>query len=113
MDEAERIEICRALAVSHMWGQGGVASVFLDELGKRLPCLPTWSDLYSAHVKESRREHLGVITDEDELRRRLRDGYFLTNWDDDGCSLFRAPHFGGGLSQYVSKELAEKYKRSF
>lgn len=105
----ERVEICKAIAAACMWGHGGIAGVILDDLDKRLPGNPTWRDLHAQNQKAAEREKVGVITDEAELRRWLSRGYWLTNWDEDGCMLFNPPPMNG-LFKYVSKALAEAEK---
>lgn len=111
MDQDDRIAICNVIAASCMWGHGGLASVILDGLDKRLPHDPTWHAVYNEHSKAARREAVGVITDEKVLNDRLRDGYVLCNWDDDdGYSLFRPGRYGGGLDQYVSKALSDAHR---
>jgi len=104
----ERVTICKAIAVACMWGHGGIGSVIIESLDKKLPRDPTWKQLYDANIKEAKREAVGVITDETLLRSRLERGYHLTNWDEDGCSLFNPPPMNG-LSAYVAKDLAEKF----
>lgn len=108
MTEEERIETCKAIAVSCMWGHSGLASVIIERLDKALPSDPTWRQTYDANAKAAKRESVGVITDEKSLKSKLQRGYWLTNWDEDGCSLFNPPPMNG-LAQYVSKELAEIY----
>jgi len=110
MNDFERVIICKALAEGSLWGQGGHISVLLEKLDKRLPGTPTWGQLYTEHEKNARHEYLGVITDDKILQNRLNRGCWLTNWDDDGCSLFNPPPTNG-LNCYVSKELADRYKR--
>ena len=110
MTEDERIQVVKALACSHMWGQDGVAGVFLEMLDKRLPAQPRWQLLYANHCQEAKREYVGVLDDDSRLTDYLRRGYWLTNHSDDGCSLFNPPPMNG-LSMYVSKRLADKYRR--
>lgn len=112
MTDDERIQIVKALACSHMWGQGGVASVFLEMLDARLPANPSWVRLHAEHCKEAEREHMGVLDNDDRLNEYLRRGYWLTNYDEDGCSLFNPPPMNG-LCTYVSKRLADKYCRPY
>jgi len=108
MTEEERIEICKSIAIACMWGQGGIGSVILEAFDKRLPSEPTWHDLHNSIAEDARRESVGTIDDEEDLRWRLSRGYWLTNYDDRGCALFN-PQPMNGLSKYVSKRLAEKY----
>jgi len=110
MSEEERIAICKAIAASCMWGHGGIAAVIIEELDKRLPAELAWRQIYDANVKAAKRESVGVITDEAVLESRLKSGYWLTNWDDDGCSLFNPPPMNG-LDAYVSKDLAERRRK--
>lgn len=112
MTEEERIAICKAIAASCMWGHGGIAAVIIQALEKKLPAEVSWQQIYAENEKTAKRESVGVITDEAELQSRLRNGYWLTNWDDDGCSLFNPPPMNG-LSAYVSKELAQRRKPRF
>jgi hypothetical protein len=81
----------------------------------------SWHDTYSAVWKQAQRESVGVITDEEELKRYINPfstpfsygaGYWLTNFNEDGCSLFNPPPMNG-LCKYVSKELAEKYRSQY
>lgn len=110
MDEEVRIQIVKAMAIAGMWGNSGVMHVALDSMDKRIPFVPTWRDLYSQHAKEAKREEMGVIVAEEELICWLGRGYWLTNPDDDGCSLFN-PSPMNGLAKYVSRDLADKYYR--
>ena len=109
MDDVERTTICKAIARSCMWGQGGIASIILDRLQEVLPTDPSWREMYREHEKAAKREAVGVIDDEDKLRFWLRRGYWLVNFDADGASLFNPPPMNG-LYSYVSKDLAEKYR---
>ena len=111
MTNEEQEKICRAIAVSCMWGQGGIASVILEGLDKTGPKTDTsWREVYSSVAKDARRQSMGVITDAKELDGYLRRGYWLVNYDEDGCSLFNPPPMNG-LAKYVSKELADKHKK--
>lgn len=107
---SERVAIVKALAASHMWGQDGVASVFLGRLDKALPSESSWGLLYSEHAKAAQRECMGVLDDEERLNNYLTRGYWLTNYDEDGCSLFNPPPMNG-LATYVSKRLAEQHPK--
>lgn len=110
MTDGEQEQICRAIAVSCMWGQGGIASVILDRLDDKGPAMPKrWREVYQSVAKDAQRRQMGVITDQQELDRYLSRGYHLTNHDEDGCSLFNPPPMNG-LAKYVSKELADKHK---
>jgi hypothetical protein len=110
MTNEERDDICRAIAVSCMWGQGGIASVILEELQRRVP-LPdkTWAEAYNSISKAAQRDSVGVVTEQSDLDWHLQRGYWLANFDADGCALFNPPPMNG-LSRYVSKELADAYK---
>ena len=108
MSEDERIEVCKAVAVSCMWGHGGVGANIIERLEKALPSSPSWRELFNAHQKAARRESVGVITEERRLSDYLSRGYRLANWDEDGCSLFNPPPMNG-LAAYVDKVLADKY----
>ena len=90
-----------------MWGHGGVASVIADKLQERFPLATSWEDVLAAVSKGAERSEVGVIDDEKELRFWLDRGYYLTNYDADGCSLFNPPPMNG-LFKYVSKGLALK-----
>lgn len=109
MTNEERELICREIAILSMWGHGWVGSSLMDRLDKRLPGAPTWDKLYHDIADNARRDHVGRIDDEAALKWWMQRGYWLTNWDDKGCSLFNPPPMNG-LCKYVSKELAEKYK---
>lgn len=109
MTEEEQIAACKAIAASCMWGNSGLASVIIERLDKAIPCDPTWRQVYDANAKAAKRESVGVLSDEKTLKWMLQRGYWLTNWNEDGCCLFNPPPMNG-LSQYVSKELAEKYR---
>lgn len=110
MDEKEQIAICKAIAEACMWGQGGIASVIIDRLDKKVEAPRKWREVYVENSKAAQRESVGVLDDEDRLRIYLRQGYWLTNYNEDGCALFNPPPMNG-LCMYVTKELAEKYKR--
>lgn len=69
-----------------------------------------WREVYQSVAKDARRKSIGVVTDAKELDGYLRRGYWLVNYDEDGCSLFNPPPMNG-LAKYVSKELAEKHKQ--
>ena len=107
-DEA-RMKIVESVVVACGWGHGGIASVLLEEMDKRLPCVPTWQKLYSENHTRIWREHIGVITDEEELRGYMNRGYWLVNFGNDGCSLFNPPPMNG-LCKFVSRELAAKLR---
>ena len=120
MTNDEQDAICKAIAVSCMWGQGGIASVILERMDDAVPMERSWRSVYRAVRKQATRESVGVISDEEELKRYLNPfsnphayfnagRYWLTNFDEDGCSLFNPPPMNG-LSKYVSKELADKYR---
>lgn len=110
MTAEEQVAICKAIAVSCMWGQGGIASVILERMDSNGPAGPRgWTEVYREVQKPATRESLGVITERAELDRWLGRGYWLCNYDEDGCSLFNPPPMNG-LSQYVSKELAYTVK---
>lgn len=110
MTNEEQEQICRTIAVSCMWGQGGIASVILEGLDKSGPKSEMrWRDVYQTVAKDARRQSMGVITDAKELEGYLRRGYWLVNYDEDGCSLFNPPPMNG-LAKYVSKELADNHK---
>ena len=105
MTAHEQIQICKVLAIACMWGQGGICSVILDDLDKKMPMDPSWQQTFADHRKEATREHIGVITDENELRGYLNRGYWLVNGD----SLFNPPPMNG-LRKYVRKDLYDKFK---
>ena len=109
MTEDDQIAICKAIAVSCMWGQGGIAAVILERLDKKVPAPASWRAVYSDHAKGATREYIGDITDEAELIRRIDQGGWLVNFDEDGCDLFGPPPMNG-LEKHVSKELADKYR---
>lgn len=110
MTSDEQEQICRAIAVSCMWGQGGIASVILDRLDKNGPKHDaSWREVYQSVAKDARRKEMGVIEDAGELQRYLSRGYWLVNFDEDGASLFNPPPMNG-LAKYVSKELADKHQ---
>jgi len=111
MTDEEQISICKQIAVTCMWGQGGIASVLLERLQEDGPAGPRpWPEVYRENAKAARRQYIGVITDEAELRRYLSRRYDICNHDEDGASLHHPPPMGG-LAYYVSKELADKFKR--
>lgn len=91
-----------------IWPSGGCICQRYNR--QRLPLTPTWKSLFNQHDKEARREAVGVVTEGAKLEKMLRQGYWLTNWDDDGCALFNPPPMNG-LAMYVSKPLAEKHRR--
>lgn len=110
MTDNEQKAICKAIAVSCMWGQGGIASVILDRLDANGPEGPqSWNAAYREVAKTAERESVGVIESESELRGYLSRRYWLVNFDEDGCSLFNPPPMNG-LAKYVSKELAAKHR---
>lgn len=110
MNAEEQVAICKAIAVSCMWGQGGIASVILETMDVDGPAAPRgWLEVYREVSKPARRESVGVITERAELTRLLSRGYWLCNHDEDGCSLFNPPPMNG-LAKYVSKELADAVK---
>lgn len=109
MTELERITICEQVAVLSMWGHGWVGSTLMEKLDKALAGTPTWRALYQSVAQTAQRESVGTVTDAAALRDKLLRGYWLTNWDEHGCALFNPPPMNG-LCQYVSKELAAKYK---
>lgn len=111
MTEDERVAVCKAITISCMWGHGGIGSVILDRLDKTMPHETSWRKLHDDNAKETRRDSVGVISDRDELERKLRRGFWLTNWDEDGCALFNPPPMNG-LDMYVSKPLADAYRFS-
>lgn len=104
MTRDEQIQICKILSVSCMWGHGGICSVILDELDKKMPMESSWRQTFNDGNKEAEREHIGVITDEKELLSYLRRGYWLVNGD----SLFNPPPMNG-LCKYVAANLYKKY----
>lgn len=106
MTNDEQIAICKAIAKSCMWGQSGIASVILDEFERKLPM--QWRGVYDAHAREAKREAVGVVTDEAEVHRLLRRGYWLTNYQPGEMSIFNPPPMNG-LYMYLSAELAERY----
>lgn len=108
MTPEERMEIVRACVVAGMWGHMGVVGIVLEELDKRLPETPTLRQLLRDNEKRIRREHIGVIDDEARLQSLLSLGYWLTNFDVDGCMLFNPPPMNG-LAYYVSRRLARLY----
>lgn len=110
MTEDERMKICEAIAVSCMWGHGGLGSCIVERLDKTLPEETSWKKMYDAHAKEFQRRSIPTVADEAELRYWLDLGYSLHNWDDQGCSLFRSRKSGGGLFKYVGRDLAETYR---
>lgn len=111
MTEEEQVAICRQLAVTCMWGQSGIANVLLDGLDRNVHAPKPWREVYAEHAKSAERDAVGVITDREELNGYLRQRYWLTSFDDDGCSLFNPPPMNG-LARYVSKELAGQMKRT-
>lgn len=100
--------VCMAIAKACMWGQGGIASVILDDLQQALPTEPSWHDVYRGNHRQAVRDVVGVITDESELLFYIQQGYRLTNYQPGEMSLHR-PSPAGGLVKLVSAELAEKY----
>lgn len=104
-----RLKIVESAVVACAWGHGGIASILLEEMDKRLPCIPTWQKLYSENHARIWREKIGVITDEEELRGYMSRGYWLVNFGEDGCSLFNPPPMNG-LCKFVSKELAAEFR---
>lgn len=110
MTAEEQVAICKAIAVSCMWGQGGIATVILERMDSKGPAAPRgWMEVYLEVEKSAKRESVGVITDRAELDRWLSRGYWLCNYSEDGCALFNPPPMNG-LSKYVSKELANEEK---
>lgn len=110
VSEEDQIAICKTIAVACIWGQGGIARVIIEDLDKNVKAFAPWEATYTANSKAARREHIGVIEDEQVLLTCLNLGYWLTNYDGDGCSVFYPPPTNG-LHMYVSKDLAEKYRR--
>ena len=109
MTDAERLEVVRSIVIASMWGYGGVGQSVIEQLDKRLPAEPSWGSLQAEHSKAMRREHMGVLDDEEQLRWLMSRGYWLVNYDDDGCSLFNPPPMNG-LYMYVSERLAEQFR---
>lgn len=107
MTPDERNIICREIAILSMWGHGWIGSSLTEKLDKCLPQEPSWAELYGAMADNARRDHIGTITEEKELIDYLRRGYWLTNFDEIGCSLFNPPPMNG-LRKYVAKPIAEK-----
>lgn len=110
MSPEEQAAICKAIAVSCMWGHGGLGSVILDELQTRLPATRPWHEVHAEVAKQARRESVGVVTKREQLDWYLKQGYWLTNYDDDGCELFN-PRPMNGLAKYVSLELTNEIKQ--
>ncbi len=107
MTEAEQIVICKVLAKSCMWGQGGIAAVILDGLERSMPM--SWHRIYAENDQQARDDATGVVVDEAELRDYLARDYRLCNYRPGRMSLHRSPAHGGGLWRAVIGELAEKY----
>lgn len=109
MTNEERIIIARNITVISMWGHGWIGSTLMEKLDKEMPHDPSWSELYRQNWKRWNREHVGVLDDQRKLDDYLRRGYWLANWDEDGCALFN-PAPMNGLAMYVDKKLAEQHK---
>jgi hypothetical protein len=112
VSDEDRLKIVEAIIRACMWGQGGIAGVILENLDKTAPDDLSWQALYRQNYKRVNREAVGVIVDEGVLRNYLGSGYWLVNFDEDGCSLFNPPPMNG-LASYVSKELADKHRANF
>lgn len=108
MTEDERLKIVKAVVLTGMWGHGWIVSSILENLDKTLPAEPSWRLLADTHSKHIQRESVGVLDDEQRLLDYRHRGYWLVNYNTDGCSLFNPPPMNG-LAMYVSKRLAEKY----
>lgn len=108
MTDDEQVQICKVMAAACMWGQGGIASVILEGLNKKVPLARSWVAVYRENAETAKKEHMGVLSDEEELRRYLGRGYWLTNGD----SLFNPPPMNG-LCTYVSPELYTKYAPTY
>lgn len=107
MTEDEQIQICKVLAVLSMWGHGWVGSTVTEHLDKGGPVgARSWQDVYRENMKPAQRASVGMVTDPEMLTYYLSRGYWLCNWDEEGCSLFNPPPMNG-LYRYVSKELAD------
>lgn len=111
MTPEEQIAICKAIAKSCMWGQGGLGMVILDELQRVCPTdqAHSWRAVHDAHEKEARREAVGVVTSEEEIKYYIRERYYLCNYQPGELSIHYPSHIGGGLCKYVVGELAEKF----
>lgn len=107
MTEEEKISICKAICLSCMWGHGGIGSIVIEKLDEYLPQEYTWKEMLKKHSSKFIREHIGVISEEKELLSYLYRGYWITNFDDHGASLFNPPPMNG-LYKYISKELSDK-----
>ena len=92
-----------------MWGHGGIGSVIVDTLQKRFPTDPSWQKVRATHEKAAKREEVGVVTDEKELRMYVQQGYDLCNYEPGQLSIHNPGRYGGGLHMYVVGELADKY----
>lgn len=109
MTNNEQAAICKAIAVSCMWGNGGIGSVILDTLQRVLPMEQKWRTVFNENVRAAQQEAVGIITDEAELRRWTKLGYWLTNYEPDRVALFNPPPMNG-LFMYVTRAVADKYK---
>jgi hypothetical protein len=109
MTPEEQIKICNAITVSCMWGQGGISSVILERLQKFIPTDPSWESVARQHSRKAELDHIGIITDENELKSKMSRGYWLCNFENDVAALFNPPPMNG-LCKYVEIKLAEKYR---
>lgn len=108
MTNGEQVLVCKIIAKACMWGNGGLASVIIEELDKKLKQKENWSSVFKANKRISEYEATGVIKDEEELRSYLGRGYTLHNYKPGELALF-FPGIGRGLAKYVVGELADKY----
>lgn len=108
MTNDEQVAICKAIARSCMWGQGGIGSVILDELQKRLPMGRPWQEVYREHQRQTEYEAVGIVKDEAEISYLLSRGYWLTNYSPGELAVFNPPPMNG-LHKYITGELADRY----
>jgi RNase P/RNase MRP subunit p30 len=110
LDKIEQEKICRAIAVTGMWGHGWVPdSLFRNFEEHGVEVERPWREVFNEVQKGAERQAVGVLDDEERLIRYLAEGYRLTNYGEDGYELFNPPPMNG-LCMYVSKELSEKMK---
>ena len=113
MTKEEQIKICKAISASCMWGHGGIGSVIIEKLDKTVKCADKWADVFKSSKKQGEYDAVGVISNEDELRRKISDGYTIHNYKSGELSVFRPRIYGGGLHMYVLGELADKYGKIY
>jgi hypothetical protein len=58
MTHEEQVEVCKAIALTHIWPQGGgIGTVILDELQKRFPMERPWRQVHDIHLQAALKEY--------------------------------------------------------